>query len=695
MSSLPANIGNYRLSRVIGKGGMSQVWLAHHRVLKERQVAIKLLLSQDPEWIERFTREAEITIRLRHDHIISLLDHGYEHPYYYTVMEYVPGGALRGMLADRKPLALERAIEVFRDVAAALDYAHAQGVVHRDVSPGNILVDPRSSRVMLTDFGIAREASRAGVTTVDKIMGTPGYLSPEHAASATSVTYLSDIYGLGVVLFEMLTGSLPWDHLPGIADETGGVHVVPLTLRARGVTNLPPGVDRVIATMCALDPTKRYATAVGAYEELVRVLQHHTGVTTVIGAHGKPAARAELAEIPPAEAVLGTDMRKAPLLEARALADDLADATTLAGLLNAWSAESPFRRPLMGRLARVRRVISTNVYFYDLRVLLETRGAERLVEAPDKPPTQIRLERALDRWDVDLGAPAVFQDEAGGTVKLPGSIQVVGCPVCNEIGRLPCKRCGGGGRVSVTRQPQAATSAAPTLPAKTGAKPAASGAVTALQAATAIVACPDCRGTGGVACAPCAGVGQLVRHRTMTWSRAAQSYRAHDDLPKLDEQWLAKTCAAREVYLERSTGGLRPEWAQVPALATAIASAEGQLNNDTRIALAELTVRFIPLAEIVFDLGGAGIAAAPPPAMPPPAPKKTRGGKKTSAPVPPPMTPQPDAAGLFRWHIYGFERKLPNDWRFLNWDRVLLLVAVAIALAAILLFGLAVSRMMG
>src|SRR3712207_2426572 len=98
MSNLPQRVSNYQLERQIGKGGMSEVWLARHRSLENRLVAVKLLLSQDPEWIDRFTREANITSRLHHEHIVRIYDHGYQHPYHYTIMEYVPGGALRELL---------------------------------------------------------------------------------------------------------------------------------------------------------------------------------------------------------------------------------------------------------------------------------------------------------------------------------------------------------------------------------------------------------------------------------------------------------------------------------------------------------------------------------------------------------------------------------------------------------------------
>jgi hypothetical protein len=683
MTSVPQRIGNYQVERQIGKGGMSEVWLGRHRSLENRLIAIKLLLSQDSEWIERFTREANITSRLRHEHIIQIFDHGYQPPYHYTIMEYVVGGALRGLIKPGQPLPLDQALYILRCAGTALDYAHAHGVIHRDVSPGNILVEADSGRVLLTDFGIARESGKAGMTTISKVMGTPGYLSPEHASSATAVTHLSDIYSLGVVLYEMLSGSLPWDHNPGMPDSSGGLFTAPLPLRARGVAGLPPDVDRVLQTMLSLDPAKRYPSAHAAIEELDLVMKRHSGPTQVVG--GSAAAATNLApsyapalaaagglvpsgpvEQHPVEKALGPDLIKGPMQKAQERAAALSEPRELALLLDRWSASGPFRRKLLGRQAVFHRATSTNVYFYTLNVLYETRAQVKTVEEPDHSTQALKVEREQDRWHVALPQPKGFVEEQGGTIVLPGSTRVLKCEVCNGPGRVECPRCQGRARIPVESEP---SKAGP--PRRSGSSTTTAAAVPT-QATTTWAPCPNCSGAGSLECERCDGAGRLLQRKTTTWKRRPATMNANDDLPALDERWLHRTCKALPVYQEQQQGDTRPEWKLVPELADLIAKAQSEAGPDTRIALSEVSIAFIPITEIVFDLGE----------LPLPAPAPAKGAKAKPA--------QRAEAGLYRWHIYGFEKQLPKDWRFLNWDRVLMLIFLGAAVLMVALMLLPV-----
>lgn len=692
-------IGNYKLERRIGKGGMSEVWLARHRLLDDRMVAIKLLLSQDSEWIERFTLEARITSRLRHEHIIQIYDHGEQPPYHYTVMEHVAGGALREALKQGRRLPLELTLHVFRCAGLALDYAHQHGIIHRDVSPGNILLEPETRRVLLTDFGIARESGKAGLTTINRLMGTPGYLSPEHASSATTVTHLSDIFGLGVVLFEMLTGRLPWDHNPGIPDASGGRFVPPKSLRECGVAGLPVDVDRVIQTMLALEPSKRYPSVLAAIEDLDRVMKRHTSTTVVApageappkGRAGKSAAPARLAapesvvrsdsEPHIVETILGPDMLKAPIQAARRRAETLGDGRAVAALLDEWSARSFFRRRLLGRQAALHQLVHSNVYFYTLRVLHETREPAKTVEEPDTKGAHLPVERELDRWSVALPAPKGFADEQGGTVRLPGSTRVVACGDCGGMGRTLCAHCGGkrvvradsagGAQVSSRRsgtQGRDVPAASPIRPS--GAGGAASVAAPA-AGAPPMVPCPECSGTGAHRCGRCVGVGRLVEHKTVTWRRAAVTLESHDDLPIDAKQrtWLLERCKPVEVYREQQSDESRPAWLQVAPIGDLIEQAKTRADGNTRVVLSEVSIGLIPITEVVFDLGETERRR-----------KKAPGNGPEPAPV----------AHTFSWHIYGFENQLPNDWRFLNWARVWAVLFAALATVLLVLLVVAI-----
>jgi eukaryotic-like serine/threonine-protein kinase len=690
--SIPlTRVGNYQLDQEIGQGGMSKVWLAHHRLLENRKVAIKLLLSDDDDSIKRFTREANITSHLRHEYIVQIYDHGYQHPYHYTVMEYVQGGALRDLLAHHRPLPLELALHVFRRAGAALDYAHAHGVIHRDISPGNILIEQDSERVLLTDFGIARESGKAGMTTINKLMGTPGYLSPEQATSAASVTHLSDVYSLGVVLFEMLSGALPWNHLPGIPGPSGGLFGPPLPLRARSV-QLPNEVDRIIETMLAHDPAKRYPSAQAAIEDLDRVLARHTSPTQIIMPTAGPAAAPaggpalrRVAQTPapephPIEKALGPDLLKAPMKEARKRAEELRDDQAIAALLNRWSDESYFRRKLLGRQAALHRISNTNVYFYTLRVLYETREPIKTIEEPDHRALPVPLEKEEDRWGVELPAPKGFTDEAGGAMRLPGSTRVIACEKCNGIGRTICPRCQGkqripapAGAASASKQANLPVSAASANATPTGAGAATATAAPQASARPALIPCPECSGVGGLQCQRCDGVGRLVQKKTTTWRRRTATLKDNDDLPRVDEQWLQRTCEPVEVYREIHRGGFREEWRLAPGLADMIGKARDATGQDTRIVLSEVVLEFIPVTEIVFDLGDRR------------ARKPAKANGKGAA------TTQSAESDLYSWHIYGFEQQLPNDWRFLNWARV---TAMVLSVALVIVVALMVMMFM-
>ena len=204
--------GRYELSARISKGGMGAVWRARDRRLR-RDVAVKLLhawIAEDAELRRRFAREARVLAPLEHEHIVRLYDYGEDGETPFLVMELIEGANL-GEVARNRAFSWDQAAEIALPVAAALSYAHARGIVHRDLTPGNVLIESATGRVVVSDFGLARIArSATSVTTQGMLLGTPEYWSPEQARGADSET-ATDMYALGCLLFWLLSGRTPFE----------------------------------------------------------------------------------------------------------------------------------------------------------------------------------------------------------------------------------------------------------------------------------------------------------------------------------------------------------------------------------------------------------------------------------------------------------------------------------------------------
>lgn len=255
-------LGPYRIINQIGKGGMATVYKAYQASV-DRYVAIKVLpsqLAESKEFAARFQQEARIIAKLEHPHILPVFDYGESDGIAYFVMRYLEAGTLKDRMESHRPLPLDEIDRILTQLADALSYAHSQGIVHRDLKPANALIDLHGN-VFLTDFGIARllESASPRLTQTDAIMGTPAYISPEQAQSHP-VDQRSDIYSLGIILYEMVTGQVPF-----MAD-------TPLAVLFKHITDpLPPpssvkpdistSIERVILKALAKHPQDRFATA--------------------------------------------------------------------------------------------------------------------------------------------------------------------------------------------------------------------------------------------------------------------------------------------------------------------------------------------------------------------------------------------------------------------------------------------------
>jgi len=269
----PVYNGRYELSHQIARGGTAQVYLARDQLL-DRPVALKVLfpeLSSDSSFVERFRREAQAAANLSHPNIVPVFDWGESERTYFIVMEYVDGEALSALIKAEAPLAPLRAASIASDIARALSYAHRHGVVHRDIKPGNVLLT-RDGQVKVTDFGIARAVGTDdNVTQTGLVMGTATYFSPEQA-QGLGVDGRSDVYSLGVVLYEMVTGKAPFaaDTPVAIAYK----HVSETPVRPRELEpRVPEALEAIILRAMAKRQADRYATAEDMQADLQRFAQ--------------------------------------------------------------------------------------------------------------------------------------------------------------------------------------------------------------------------------------------------------------------------------------------------------------------------------------------------------------------------------------------------------------------------------------
>ena len=263
--------GRYVLEGFLGSGGMGEVYLAHDGVL-ERDVALKVPRSQyagDEEFAERFRREARSAARLSHPNIVQVYDRGEtEDGTSYIAMEYVPGGTLKEQIGRRAPFGERETAAVGAQIADALGAAHERGMIHRDIKPQNVLVTA-SGDLKVTDFGIARAASAVTGSASGAILGTVGYVSPEQALGE-HVGPASDLYSLGVILYEMLTGELPFAADNAIAVCMKHVNEPPRPPKTLN-PDIPEGMNAVVLMLLAKHPADRYGSAMELLTDLKRV----------------------------------------------------------------------------------------------------------------------------------------------------------------------------------------------------------------------------------------------------------------------------------------------------------------------------------------------------------------------------------------------------------------------------------------
>lgn len=265
-------IGQYRIVEQIGLGGMATIFKAYQPSI-DRYVAVKILprhLARDPNFVKRFEQEAKSIAALEHPHILPVHDFGTDQGYNYMVMRYVEGGTLTDLMG--RNLSYERVAEIVGNIAKALDYAHRQGVVHRDIKPSNVLIDKHGAE-LLTDFGIAKvleDSESTKLTSAGSILGTPAYMAPEQA-EGKSVDGRTDLYSLGVVLYELLTGQPPYQAETPLAIVLKHLHD-PLPPPRTIKPGIPEAMERIVLKAMAKNPAERYQTAAEMAQALKQAL---------------------------------------------------------------------------------------------------------------------------------------------------------------------------------------------------------------------------------------------------------------------------------------------------------------------------------------------------------------------------------------------------------------------------------------
>jgi eukaryotic-like serine/threonine-protein kinase len=252
--------GRYKIVKMVGGGGMANVYLAHDMIL-DRDVAVKILrldFANNEEFIRRFHREAQSATSLAHPNIVSIYDVGDEDDsIYYIVMEYVEGQTLKEYIQKRSPVPIEDVLTIMQQLTSAISHAHQNHIIHRDIKPQNILVDPNGT-VKITDFGIAMALSATSITQTNSVLGSVHYLSPEQARGGI-VNHTSDIYSLGIVMFELLTGRLPFSGESAVSIALKHLQSEIPSLRRWNAT-VPQSVENIVLKATAKDPFHRYAS---------------------------------------------------------------------------------------------------------------------------------------------------------------------------------------------------------------------------------------------------------------------------------------------------------------------------------------------------------------------------------------------------------------------------------------------------
>ncbi len=582
---------NYHVQQRIDQDELALIYTATHTTL-ERPVQVAILRRSGWVASARFQLAARLAARLTHPHLLPVIDAGHDEKYGdYMVLPAIEAQRL-SVLLQAGALEPVRALRIFTQIAAALDYLHANGVIHRDVQPSNILI-AGDDLAYLTNLGLAASAETpADLGSLDEGDYLSPYSAPEQRLDQTDAAPALDIYSLGAVLYHMLWGDMPegdGSPLPSLVDK---LHAPEMA-----------SVDALLQRMLAPNPAARPASAGECATLLRRAMRQQLDRATPDMEESRWEVTAEWIENP-LEPVLTSELRAAAahalpeeleqveqivaqfqmyLQRSRERADSLHRTDAIRRRLNRWSRQGFFRRTGVGQLIEFEQVLSFNVYFYELRALYETRTHPVVSQRPMQPQDRRSTGELPQVWDVDVPDTPPYADVSPTQLILPNSTMVITCPECEGNAELICPRCEGAGmlpRERKVRHPDGSVD-------------------------TEVISeqCPTCRTYGRVRCERCAGNGNLVEEATFIWSRRAMEFLNHDDdaeddllQPLVLQEHLTDVCSTPiNVY-----GG---HWHSVPPLDAMLRQAVSEIKDEqTRLIAAELTIKATPVTEVNYKL---------------------------------------------------------------------------------------------
>lgn len=557
---------NYRLHERIGQEELATVYRATHQTL-DRPVRLHILRRTDWVSASRFQLAARLAARLSHPNLLPVIDAGHDDRYGdYLVTPQYDALTLADMVAVG-PIEPLLVLRIAGQLAAVLDYLHAEHVIHRDVQPHNILVTPQGL-VYLTNLSLAASPDTPDLSSVDEADYLTPYSAPEQRLDQSDSAPALDIYSLGAICYQLFSGEVPPP--PGSA-------LPSLAGRDPALIAIDPVLQRTLAPQ----PSLRYTSATATATALRQALRPQLDQASEDMEESRWETSAEWLENP-LETALGDTLAeefKDYLARSRKRADETHRRDAIRRLLNRWSRAGFFRRPAAGQLVQPEQIVSYNVYFYELQTLFERRSPEQRRERPQKADERSSVLPLPAIWDVAVPEMGPFNEVKPRDLQIPNSIRVFTCPECSGAATIVCKMCNGKATIEKkhkVRNPDNTTTEEPITEE-----------------------CATCRGYGKQRCIKCAGTGNLVEEHYFKWSRRARLWQNTDDLEGLPAP-LVERCA-EQVY-HASINVYEGRWHSIAPLSELLRAAIADVGADTRLIAAELTIRGTPVTEMDYML---------------------------------------------------------------------------------------------